>query len=144
MRRTVALALCAASLGLFGCNYDRTPNFLSGPTAAKLPPDYHRKIVEWANRYYAEPGSVRFLSISDPVPVRESFGNEAWLVCVELDARERGGPFMGPRRVAIGFGGLFSAPMERSNQDFRNEDCDARQLVWRPWTGPAPRAQPRR
>lgn len=140
MRRTVALALCAAFLTLAGCNYDRAPNFLSGPIPAKLPPDYRRKIVEWANRYYAEPASVRFLSISDPVPVRESFGNENWLVCVELEARERGGPYMGPRRVAIGFGGVFSAPMERSAQDLRNEDCDGRQLVWRAWTGPG-RAQ---
>jgi hypothetical protein len=137
LRRTVALALCAAALALAGCNYDRTPNFLSGPTPAKLPPDYRKKIVEWAHRYYAEPGSVRFLAISDPVPVRESAGNELWLVCVEIDARERGGPYMGARRLAIGFGHAFSAPLERSRLDIRNEDCALRQLVWRPWTGPA-------
>jgi hypothetical protein len=136
-KRLLTLALGAASLLLAACNYDRTPNFLGETAAPKIQPDYRKKIVEWASRYYAEPGSVRFLAISDPVRVRESAGLDAWLVCVELDARERGGAYMGPRRIAIGFGaGIFSAPMERSNHDLKNEDCDARHLVWRAWGGP--------
>ena len=94
--------------------------------------------MDWANRYYAEPASVRYLAVTDPVRVRESVGQELWLVCVELDARERGGPYMGPRRVALGFGsGVFSAPLERSRLDLRNEDCDAPHFVWRPWSGRA-------
>jgi hypothetical protein len=137
LKRPCALALGAALLALAGCNYDRVPNFLGETAAPKIQPDYRNRIVEWASRYYAEPGSVRFLAISDPVRVRESAGQEAWLVCVELDARARGGAYMGPRRIAIGFGaGIFSAPMERSNYDLKNEDCDARQLVWRAWSGP--------
>ena len=136
-KQSLALAL-GAVLALAGCNYDRTPNFLGATAAPKIPPDYRRRIVEWASRYYAEPASVRFLAITDPVPVRESAGREAWLVCVELDARERGGPYMGPRRVATAFAGAhFSAPMERSGFDLRNEDCEARHLVWRAWGGPA-------
>jgi hypothetical protein len=136
--RFFAPAFGAAALALGACNYDRTPNFIAAPASLKIQPDYRTKIVEWASRYYAEPASVRFLAITDPVRVRDSVGQEAWLVCVELDARERSGPYMGPRRIAIGFGGgPLSAPMERSNYDFRNEDCEARQLVWRAWSGPA-------
>ena len=136
--RSFALALGAAALALAGCNYDRSPNFVAAPASLKIQPDYRAKIVEWATRYYAEPASVRFIALTEPVRVRESGGQDAWLVCVELDARERGGPYMGPRRIAIAFGsGTFSAPMERTGYDIRNEDCDARHLVWRAWSGPA-------
>jgi hypothetical protein len=137
-RSLLALAPAAAFLALAACNFDRTPLMLSETGTRKIPPEfYRRKIVEWANRYYAEPASVRFLALTDPVRVRESAGKEAWFVCVELDARARGGLYMGPRRIAIGIGERgISAPMERSGYDFRNEDCDAPQLAWRPWSGP--------
>lgn len=137
-RRLPALALaCLAAVALAGCVYDRRPNFLAAPLAAKIPADYRIKIVDWARRYYAEPASVRFLAISEPAPVRTGAGQEVWLVCVEVDARARGGAPMGPRRIAIGVApGLFSAPYERSNSDLRNEDCELRPLAWRAWSEP--------
>ena len=139
-----ALTLGLAVLGLAGCNFNRTPNFAVEATAAKVPPDYRRQIFAWAARYYVEPSSARFLGITDPVPARATGGAEFWLVCAEIDARELNGPYMGPRRIAFGFGpGQFSAPMERSRLDLRNEDCDARPLVWREWREEV-RIRPRR
>jgi hypothetical protein len=126
-------------LGLTGCNFNRTPNFAIEAPASTIPADYRRQIVAWTRRYYAEPASVQFLGITDPVPVRAMYGVEAWLVCAEVDARERGGPAMGPWRIAFGFApGAFSAPMERGRIDLANEDCDARGLTWREWRGPEP------
>ena len=137
-----AFCLGLATLVLAGCNYDRTPNFAVEAPQFKIPPDYRQKIVAWTKRYYVEPDGVRFLAIAEPVPVLVTWGVAVWLVCVELDARERGGPYMGPRRIAFGLGpGFFSAPMERgkvdprNNPDLQNEDCDARQLTWREWRG---------
>jgi hypothetical protein len=137
-RSLLACALAAASLALGGCTFDRRPLVIGqGKAERPAPPTSRKAIVDWANRYYAEPASVRYLAVTDPVRVRESVGQELWLVCVELDARERGGPYMGPRRVALGFGsGVFSAPLERSRLDLRNEDCDAPHFLWRPWSGP--------
>lgn len=137
-RRLPALALpCLAALALAGCVYDRTPNFLAAPLAAKIPADYRVKIVAWARRYYAEPASVRILAISDPAPVRTGAGQEVWLVCAEIDAHARGGGPMGARRIAFGFGaGPLSAPNERSGIDLRNEDCELRPLAWRAWSEP--------
>jgi hypothetical protein len=139
------LALGIAALGLAGCSFNRTPSFAVESPVAQIPPDYRGQIVAWARRYYAEPASVRFLGITDPVPVRVAGGIEVWLVCAELDARERGGPYMGPRRIAFGLApGVFSAPMERSKVDLMNEDCDARALAWREWRGTEARAERRR
>ncbi|MFL5172992.1 MAG: hypothetical protein ACJ8CX_20360 [Microvirga sp.] len=117
--------------------------------------------MAWTKRYYVEPDSVRFLAITEPIPVLVAGGVpvsqqvrgavSVWLVCVELDARERGGPYMGPRRIAFGLGpGFFSAPMERAkvdthnNLDLQNNDCDARQLTWRDWRGDEASAARRR
>lgn len=137
-KRSTALALGLAALALSGCAFDRTPNFAVAPGAAKIPPDYRRKIADWARRTYAEPSSVRLLAIADPVPIRTTEGAALWLVCVEIDANARGGAPMGPRKVAIGFDqARMSAPLERSAIDLRNEDCDARALAWRAWSVPA-------
>lgn len=126
-----------ASLALSGCANDRAPNFLAAPITAKIPVDYRIKIVDWAKRYYAEPASVRFLAISDPVPVRTSSTHEVWLVCVELEASARGGTAIGPRRIAFGVApGMFSAPNLRSAIDIKNDDCEARPLAWRAWSAP--------
>ena len=123
----------AAALGLGGCSYDRRPSFSAAPTA-RIPADYRRQIAAWARRYYVEGDSVRFLAISEPVPVRLTLGIEAWLVCAEFDARQKGGPYMGPRRIAFGIApGQFSAPMQRGRLDLMNEDCDAPHLAWREW-----------
>ena len=141
-----ALVLGLAALGLFGCTFNRTPNFAIDPLGFKLPPDYRRQIVAWASRYYVEPSSVRFLGITDPVPARATGGTEIWLVCAEIDARELAGPYMGPRRIAFGFPfppGRLSAPMERGGLDLKNEDCDVRPLVWREWREEV-RVRPRR
>ena len=140
-----ALALGLAALALSGCSYNRTPNFAIEALASKIPPDYRRQIVAWAARYYVEPSSVRFLGITDPVPARATnYGTEFWLVCAEVDARGLGGPYMGPRRIAFGFpSGQFSAPMERGSLDLKNDDCDARPLVWREWREEV-RVKPRR
>ena len=139
-----ALALGLAALALAGCNYNRTPNFAVEAPGHKPPPDYRRQIAAWAARYYVEPSSVRFLGITDPAPARATGGTEFWLVCAEVDARALGGPYMGPRRIAFGFWpGQLSAPMQRSGLDLKNEDCDARPLVWREWREEV-RVRPRR
>jgi hypothetical protein len=131
-------------LGLAGCNYNRTPNFTAETPPWKVPADYRQQIAAWAQRYYVEPASVRFLGITDPVLVRATPGAEIWLVCAEIDARERGGPYMGPRRIAFGLApGVFSGPMERNRIELANEDCDAPRLAWREWR-PEPGAKRRR
>ena len=120
------------------CTYTRTPNFAVEAPKFKLAPDYREKIVSWTKRYYAEPDSVGFLGITEPVPALTTGGVATWFVCAELDARERGGPYMGPRRIAFGFHPeFFSAPMERSKVDLQNEDCDDRRLAWRAWSSRA-------
>ena len=108
-----------------------------------IPLDYRQKIVAWTKRYYIEPNSVRILALSDPMPVLVTSGIPVWLVCVELDARERGGPYMGPRRIALGFYPDLSAPMERKIIDLKNEDCEHPQIAWREW-GRWPVARARR
>lgn len=156
-----AFCLGLATLVLAGCNYHRTPNFAVEAPRFRVLPDYRQRIVAWTKRYYVEPDSVRFLAITEPIPVLVAGGVpvsqqvrgavSVWLVCVELDARERGGPYMGPRRIAFGLGpGFFSAPMERgqvdthNNLDLQNNDCDARQLTWREWRGDEASAARRR
>jgi hypothetical protein len=134
LKKKTLFGAIGLALVLAGCNYNRTPNFAVEAPARPLPADYRQQIIKWAKRYYVEPGSVTFLGIADPVPVLTEAG-KFWLVCIELDARERGGAYMGPRRIALGMlPGMVSAPMERQKVDIRNEDCEAPQLVWRAWS----------
>ena len=98
-----AFCLGLATLVLAGCNYNRTPNFAVEAPRYRIPPDYRQKIVAWTKRYYIEPNSARILALSDPMPVLVTSGIPVWLVCVELDARERGGPYMGPRQSRSDF-----------------------------------------
>jgi hypothetical protein len=122
-----------AALVLASCNYNRTPNFAAEAPSFKVPADYRQKIIAWTQRYYVEPESVRLLGVTYPMPVLTTNGVPVWLVCAELDARERGGPYMGPRRIAFGLHPEFSAPMERRKIDLQNEDCEKPQLTWREW-----------
>ena len=138
-----AFCLGLATLVLAGCNFNRTPNFAVEAPRFRIPPDYRQKIVAWTKRYYIEPNSVRILASSDPMPILVTSGIPVWLVCVELDARERGGPYMGPRRIALGFYPDLSAPMERKIVDLKNEDCEHPQIAWREW-GRWPVARARR
>ena len=133
----LAAALAATIGALAGCNATRAPKLLTEGGPAPIPADYRQKIGAWAARFYAEPGALRWIALADPVPIRVTGGAELWLVCVELEARARGGAPMGPRRVAIGFSGpTLSAPLERSGFDLRDEDCDRQPLAWRAWSGP--------
>lgn len=74
-----------------------------------------------------------FLGVTDSIPALTTGGVPVRLVCVELDARECGGPYMGPRRIFGFTANGMSAPQERSNIDLQNEDCDRPQLTWREW-----------
>jgi hypothetical protein len=144
-RQTSGALLLGLAVSLSACTYSRTPNFAVEAPKFRLPPDYRQKIVAWTKRYYAEPDSVRFLGITDPVPVLTTGGAAMWFVCAELDARERGGPYMGPRRIAFAVHPeLFSAPMERNKVDVQNEDCDDRRLAWRAWPSRETSARRRR
>jgi len=137
---TFGLILAVLLLG--GCTFNRAPNFAFEPPKARIATDYRQKIVAWTKRYYVEPESVRFFGVTDPVPALTTGGVPVWLVCVELDARERGGPYMGPRRIAFGLtANVMSAPQERSNIGLQNEDCDSPQLTWREWRVPASRKE---
>jgi hypothetical protein len=132
--RCRAFCLGLATLLLASCTYDRSPNLAVEAPRFGVPPEYRQKIVAWTKRYYVEPNSVRFVGVTDPVPALTTGGVPIWLVCVELSARERGGPYMGPSRIVFGLNPeLFSAPAERRNIDLQNEDCDRPQLVWREW-----------
>jgi hypothetical protein len=87
-----AFCLGLATLVLAGCNYDRTPNFAVEAPRFRVLPDYRQRIVAWTKRYYVEPDSVRFLAITEPIPVlvlggcrslsrcvgRCRFGSSAW------------------------------------------------------------------
>ena len=64
-----AFCLGLATLVLAGCNYNRTPNFAVEAPRFRIPPDYRQRIVAWTKRYYVEPDSVRFLAITEPIPV---------------------------------------------------------------------------
>ncbi len=88
-----------------------------------------------ARGFYAEPESLRGLQISDPVLMRDRTGRLLWLVCIEADARQRGGDYMGVQRQAFGFAPTvsMSAPLDRKSTTLVREDCDEHPLAWRTW-----------
>lgn len=99
-----------------------------------IAPDYRTRIATWARGFYAEPHSLRSTRISDPKLIRDRTGRLLWLVCLEADARERRGAYMGPQRQAFGFApSYFSAPLERNRANLVREDCDDAALAWRAW-----------
>ena len=58
----------------------------------------------------------------------------AWLVCIEYDTRERGGAYIGRRRLAFGIGpGTFYPPLGRGPNTVPNGVCDTLPLAWRPF-----------
>ena len=104
--------LIAVAVAVGACNADTAPRRLSQPVAVPIPADYKSTILAWAKRYYVEPSSLRGARISDPVPIRLITGSEVWLVCLEVDARARGGGPLGAQRVALGLArNLFIAPV---------------------------------
>jgi hypothetical protein len=92
-----------------------------------------QQILAWAPKFFAEPSSITSARISAPVPY--VFGPaRAWLVCIEYDTRERGGTYIGRRRLAIGIGpGTFYPPLGRGANTVPNGICDTLPLSWRPF-----------
>lgn len=128
--RKLALLAC---LGLTACGLQQAEIYPESNLAA-IPADYKQQILAWAKRYYVEPSSLRGAQISDPVPVVDRAGDAMWLVCIQVDARAKDGPYMGPQRAAIGIKpALFSAPLERGTALLVSHDCTRLTLRWRPW-----------
>ena len=128
--------LIAVAVAVGACNADTAPRRLSQPVAVPIPADYKSTILAWAKRYYVEPSSLRGARISDPVPIRLITGSEVWLVCLEVDARARGGGPLGAQRVALGLArNLFIAPLERFPYELTTAECERQPLVWRPFSG---------
>ena len=92
-----------------------------------------QQILDWAPKFFAEPSSITAARISAPVP--HVFGPaRAWLVCIEYDTRERGGAYIGRRRLAFGIGpGTFYPPLGRGPNTVPNGVCDTLPLAWRPF-----------
>ena len=92
-----------------------------------------KQILDWAPTFFAEPSSITMAQITAPVPY--VFGPaRAWLVCIEYDTRERGGAYIGRRRLAFGIGpGTFYAPLARGPNTVSNGICDTLPLAWRPF-----------
>lgn len=101
------------------------------PSAEAL--KYEKQILDWAPTFFAEPSSITSAQISAPIPY--IFGAaRAWLVCIEYDARERGGASIGRRRLAFGIGaGTFYPPLARGPQAVSNHLCDTLPLAWKPF-----------
>jgi hypothetical protein len=92
---------------------------------------YEKQILDWAPTFFAEPSSITSAQISAPVPY--IFGAaRAWLVCIEYDTRERGGTYIGRRRLAFGIGpGTFFPPLARGPNPVPNGVCDTLPLAWK-------------
>src|SRR3954454_19503832 len=98
---------------------------------------------------FVEAPSLRSVMISDPVPIDLPSSSANWLVCIELDARAKGGDYMGPRRFALGFQVSEPTAEQRGinpkasttvvlippNYEGRLPafECDRYPLQWRPW-----------
>jgi hypothetical protein len=135
MRKTCAVMLAALGLtGLAACQSGPDQFAVSAGDLPPIVPTYRTQIATWATGFYAEPASLRALQISDPVLMRDRTGRLHWLVCIEADARQRGGDSMGVQRQAFGFSPSgMSAPLDRKGSTLVREDCDEHPLVWRPW-----------
>src|SRR3954464_12610503 len=70
-----------------------------------IPSSFNLKktVADWIKSSFVEAPSLRSVMISDPVPIDLPSSSANWLVCIELDARAKGGDYMGPRRFALGF-----------------------------------------
>ncbi len=74
------------------------------------------------------------IAVTAPAPVTAATLGTVWLVCAEIDARVKGGDYMGPRKFAFGFNGVaVSTPSDRSVIPLTGTDCDRFPLEWRPW-----------
>jgi len=120
-----------------------------------------RRIVEWSADFLADPASTRFAALSHPIPFRTRSGAKTWLVCIEYDVREPGGPYVGLQRLAFGFGSeppvptpaspgspavpwtrelarqagkaAFYPPLGRHGNEISNRVCDEPSLGWVPF-----------
>src|SRR5436305_8416407 len=125
--------LLVLMLGICGCTADMKPVFVAEKHPVAIVPTYKQTILAWAKGYFAEPSSLRDASISDPVPIRTFVNHDMWLVCVAVDARQKGGGYMGQQVVALAFGPVTSAPLDRSYTNVSNADCQRVPLSWRPF-----------
>jgi hypothetical protein len=128
-------SLLALLLGLTACVNTET-TLTDRSDLLPLGEDYKPKIVGWAKDFFYDPRSLRGVQVSEPVPVRDNTGRLMWLVCMEADAKQANGAYMGPQRFAFGFtrAGYASYPLQRVEARIAKRDCDQLPLVWRrPW-----------
>src|SRR3954470_1162000 len=116
-----------------------------------IPSSFNLKktVADWIKSSFVEAPSLRSVMISDPVPIDLPSSSANWLVCIELDARAKGGDYMGPRRFALGFQVSEPTAEQRGinptapttvvlippNYEGRLPafECDRYPLQWRPW-----------
>ena len=136
MRANIAGKLAAAAgLALLAASCATPPEVvyagedLPRPETLKI----EQQILDWAPKFFAEPSSITSARISAPVP--HVFGPaRAWLVCIEYDTRERGGSYIGRRRLALGIGpGTFYPPLGRGPNTVSNGLCDTLAVAWKPF-----------
>ena len=139
---TLALASCIAA----------QPRTLDETTNPPLPEtatyNWKKAIAEWMKGAFVESSSLRSVMITDPVAIDLAVA-ATWMVCVEVDARAKGGDYMGPRRFALGF---LTTRSRASVLDPNSKmitsvtplfpptdgqipatECDRPSLHWRPW-----------
>jgi hypothetical protein len=119
MRQTISTILLSLLTA-----YAVTPN----PEAiGPYPADYRQIVKKHLQRTLFDPYSVRSASIAAPEQGHLYF-RQGWLVCVELNAKNRMGGYVGLQRTAylINRGGI-SHTMDTAPV------CNAADLVYAPW-----------
>jgi hypothetical protein len=144
MRVNSSVILVLGMCTLVGCSVP--PRTIDARTNPPIPANYNWKkyVASWMKSFFVEAPSLRSVMISDLVAIDDPSG-VTWLVCVELDARARGGDYMGPRRFALGF--LTSEPTTEEKALNRKAttwvqflpgsvpdyECDRYPRSWTPW-----------
>ena len=117
------------------------------PRAMTHPPipssyDWKRDAAGWMKKTFNDPASLQSVMISDPIVFDYPSSPATWLVCIELDVRDRTGSYMGPKRFALGFQTSRASPDAKTSVNFIEPGsqqridhfvCDREDISLKPW-----------
>lgn len=109
IRKFAVIIVCAAMF-LTGCAA-RISEVEAGPR----PHNYKATLKAYIVQTFFDPYSMRSVAISEPVPGRMVF-QEGWIVCLQANAKNRMGGYVGVQRTAYLFQGdqIVVAPGENA------------------------------
>ena len=126
LKACIAATLAVAVL--FGC----APLDEFNSDVGSLPQDYKRTIKLHVLQNFFDPYSIRNASISNPVLPRSGWYADGWLVCLEVNAKNRMGGYTGLSRTAY-FLRLGQGVVRVVESEDGEYYCSDNRIVFSPW-----------